>query len=75
MTRRDRDVPPGLSPPEGLALQAFSPGSFCSVTSSHSGMGEAGAVVEHSCKYSPEQLGGQLPWQPLGFFAVPCHPW
>lgn len=39
--------PPGLSPPLGLALQAFSPRSFCCVPSSPSGMGEAGAVVEH----------------------------
>lgn len=32
MAHGDRDLPPGLSPPQGLALQAFSPGSLCSVT-------------------------------------------
>lgn len=58
--------PPGLSPPEGLALQAFPPRSFCSVTSSHSGMGEAGAVVERP-NTAPKSLVGSSCASPWGF--------
>lgn len=70
--------PPGLSPPGGLALQAFPPQSFCSVISSSSGMGEAGAVLEHLMqpKRAPKSLVGSScasPWVFLLSCATDSH--